>query len=504
MSFVVRGEFNYTNLLSLSALIFLCLGIFLAFFNIWSPYSYWWDELYSVTGATLPMTEMFSKYIISDVHPPLYQLILRVWIDLFGTSELATRSLSLLFSLLATLVFSCWSLKNLPVRFSTVSVMIFSTHFLFSFYSQETRSYAMTLFLSTTLTAMTLTFINGKRSAVAALALSIGALLLSLTHFFGLLFADLVLFQLFLVTKSNRLKAIFLFFALATLLWPITHFSFGSLTSKLGGNFWIRSEGIHSTLHIFFKALIPQAVDGQLFLSEDVAAILLSTIGTIVTFGLAIHVYKLLNTYREPFRQEVLRTFRFASLFLLQFLFCISMIDLYTPISTTRNLIVLLPIFSIFLSFLFYSVYHTRWLHFTLVALFCLTSLRFSFLKLRSKQRPIENHSEASRFIIERGFLGTHTLYYYLAIPRTGMLEPQKLMARFYLERFGGQAYHAIPIDSKDVPLLGTAGSFVLLGQHSIINTEELMIEFRKSGLNVGYFEPNQEKKGSVFVIYTK
>ena len=38
-------------------------------------------------------------------HPPLYFVVLRGWMDLFGTGALATRSLSAIFSLAAILVF---------------------------------------------------------------------------------------------------------------------------------------------------------------------------------------------------------------------------------------------------------------------------------------------------------------------------------------------------------------------------------------------------------------
>lgn len=79
---------NQNNLLKLSAALFFLLGISLAFFNIWQPYSYWWDELYSVTASSLPMEEMFSKFIMKDVHPPLYQIILSFWINLLQHQSL--------------------------------------------------------------------------------------------------------------------------------------------------------------------------------------------------------------------------------------------------------------------------------------------------------------------------------------------------------------------------------------------------------------------------------
>jgi hypothetical protein len=55
------------------------IGVVLAGTNIWQPYSYWLDELYSVTTSVLPFTEMF-RAMLRDVHPPLYQVLLWIWI----------------------------------------------------------------------------------------------------------------------------------------------------------------------------------------------------------------------------------------------------------------------------------------------------------------------------------------------------------------------------------------------------------------------------------------
>ncbi len=83
-------------------------GILLRFMS-WSPM--WLDEALSVNIARLPITggstgggsvtgANILEALRHDGHPPFYYLLLHGWMDLFGTSNLAIRSMSALFGLL--------------------------------------------------------------------------------------------------------------------------------------------------------------------------------------------------------------------------------------------------------------------------------------------------------------------------------------------------------------------------------------------------------------------
>ncbi|HVK99931.1 MAG TPA: hypothetical protein VM553_08965, partial [Dongiaceae bacterium] len=113
-------------------------------------YSYWWDELLSVSQAQLGVSEMFTKTILIDVHPPLYPFLLKIWVALFGISEIATRSLSFIFALGALLVFQ-HNLTQLTHNALErgLSVLFFVCAWPFLFYGNEVRSYSLLLFLST-------------------------------------------------------------------------------------------------------------------------------------------------------------------------------------------------------------------------------------------------------------------------------------------------------------------------------------------------------------------
>ena len=66
--------------------------------GLWSG-PLWLDEALSVEIASLPLSE-FYQALRQDGSPPLYYLVLHLWMLVLGSSEEAVRGLSLLFGLL--------------------------------------------------------------------------------------------------------------------------------------------------------------------------------------------------------------------------------------------------------------------------------------------------------------------------------------------------------------------------------------------------------------------
>jgi len=107
----------------------------------------WHDEGYSAMIISFPPAEIIG-HAVRDFHPPLYALMLHWWSLLFGTSELALRSLSLVAGV-ATVVLVYFIIKRL--RFSETTARIatlFATFAPFLIrYSQEARMYGIAAFL---------------------------------------------------------------------------------------------------------------------------------------------------------------------------------------------------------------------------------------------------------------------------------------------------------------------------------------------------------------------
>lgn len=234
-------------------LFFVFAGVALSALYLWVPYSYWLDELGSVAVSKRNLTAM-HEIILADTHPPLYQILLSGWIALFGDSEPATRSLSWLFAMagLGAVVF--YERRSAVVFFVTLILFIVTSP-LFIFYANETRSYAMLFFVSVIITAL---FVKPKRTAWDFRVLLISCVAASLTHYFGLIYAGVILVYMLVENVRERNK----FIAVAVtgitgLIWPAYHMLFGTILDRLGGNFWVRSEGVLDTLCLAFSSHFP-------------------------------------------------------------------------------------------------------------------------------------------------------------------------------------------------------------------------------------------------------
>lgn len=108
----------------------------------------WLDEALSVNIATLPLGEIPGA-LKRDGHPPLYYYLLHFWTDIFGTSNLGVRSLSIVLGLaaLAVGVVLGWRKAGRVGALLTVSILSLSAFAVR--YSSETRMYALVMLLVT-------------------------------------------------------------------------------------------------------------------------------------------------------------------------------------------------------------------------------------------------------------------------------------------------------------------------------------------------------------------
>ncbi len=127
-------------------LLVMAIGSAVRFLNI-SKASIWHDEGYTMLMAPLPPGEILRRTAL-DVHPPLYYLVLHSWLQLFGTSELAARSLSAVL-MIAVIPISYALVKQLFDRNSAIIAALFVALAPFLVrYSQEARMYGMLTFIA--------------------------------------------------------------------------------------------------------------------------------------------------------------------------------------------------------------------------------------------------------------------------------------------------------------------------------------------------------------------
>jgi mannosyltransferase len=111
--------------------------------------SYWLDEAFSVHIAKLSFADVFAQVKRSEGSPPLYYYLAWLWRHAFGTSEFGLRSLSALIGT-ATVPAAFYAARELvSERAGLVTALLVALNPWLIWYSQEARTYALLVLLST-------------------------------------------------------------------------------------------------------------------------------------------------------------------------------------------------------------------------------------------------------------------------------------------------------------------------------------------------------------------
>lgn len=105
----------------------------------------WWDEGWSVYFATMDIGNML-EWTAVDIHPPLYYLLLHVWIQLFGSSVASVRLLSVVIGTLTVLLIYVTG-RLLNRRGALIAAFLLAISPLHIYYSQEVRMYGLVALL---------------------------------------------------------------------------------------------------------------------------------------------------------------------------------------------------------------------------------------------------------------------------------------------------------------------------------------------------------------------
>jgi hypothetical protein len=114
--------------------------------------SLWMDEGLSIGVASQPLFDI-PGVLRQDGNPPLYYMLLNIWMDLFGAGPGRTQGLSVAISLLAVPIglWAGWSLFDR--RAGLIGAALGAVNPFLTVYAQETRMYSLMVVLSMVLTA---------------------------------------------------------------------------------------------------------------------------------------------------------------------------------------------------------------------------------------------------------------------------------------------------------------------------------------------------------------
>lgn len=188
--------------------VLIIVGLLLRLWGIESE-SYWLDEAISIKQAQEPFLKSI-ELVKKDVHIPLYISVLNIWVHLFGTSEIMTRLLSLIFGVASIYVIFLLGRKLFNEDVGIYSSILLAFSALAIYYSQETRPYSLFVLLVMVSFYFFIDLLE-KDSRKNKLLYFIFTLLMFYTH----LFSFLVLFVqnvYYLLTNIRDRKRLFQWF----------------------------------------------------------------------------------------------------------------------------------------------------------------------------------------------------------------------------------------------------------------------------------------------------
>ena len=110
--------------------------------------SLWNDEAFSVHHASVSaVSGIITQVSITEGAPPGYYILLHYWITLFGTSEVALRSLSVLFGVFSIIILFLLVRLFFSEQVALLSSFFLATSMLQVLFSQEARLYSLFTFL---------------------------------------------------------------------------------------------------------------------------------------------------------------------------------------------------------------------------------------------------------------------------------------------------------------------------------------------------------------------
>ncbi len=106
----------------------------------------WWDEGWSLYFATSDPRSMLALTAV-DIHPPLYYLLLHLWIRLFGPGVLSVRLLSVVIGTAAVPLLFLIGRRLLGAKGGLLAAFLLALSPFAVYYSQEVRMYGLVMLL---------------------------------------------------------------------------------------------------------------------------------------------------------------------------------------------------------------------------------------------------------------------------------------------------------------------------------------------------------------------
>jgi uncharacterized membrane protein len=161
----------------------ICVGYtVLRFWNLTAS-CLWFDEIFSVHAAEHSWNSILSFVALDLIHPPLFYVLLKIWIIIGGESLFWLRILPVLFAILTVFpLIALYRTLRLDPWVQCIALFLIAVNGSMIKYSQEVRMYSLLLFLSLFSYWLFARYFRKGKSFAALLIINI---ILVYTHYFG-------------------------------------------------------------------------------------------------------------------------------------------------------------------------------------------------------------------------------------------------------------------------------------------------------------------------------
>lgn len=249
----------------------------------------WFDEIFSVHAAEHSWETIISFVAKDLIHPPLFYVLLKLWMSLVGESLFWLRLLPVTFSFLAVFPFwmLCRELKLKPPA-AIVAMSLFAVNGSLIKYAQEVRMYSLLLFLSLfSIWLFSRFYFRGKNFWL----LTAVNILLVYTHYFGWL---VIIAEVVAILIAQRIKILRTLLMVGVVFavflpWVFALFRFAEPGPGVEQNIgWIARPGIGAIFEFAFDLIEPFYFQQS---SVDPSSIFMIAIPLLLVIGAATVMY---------------------------------------------------------------------------------------------------------------------------------------------------------------------------------------------------------------------
>lgn len=346
----------------------------------------WFDEIFSIHAATHDWRDLFWFVAQDLIHPPLFYVLLKMWIFIGGENLFWLRFFPVLFSILAVIPFLLLC-RQLKLSFPTIAVAFafFAVNGSCIKYAQEVRMYSLLLCCGLFSLWLFLRFVNMGKGFPTLLVVNV---LLVYTHYFGWL---IIISQVIaaIILARHRLKHIALMLAVTFISfapWIYAVWEASKINSNVGQNIgWMSKPNLLSVFQFIFDLFEPIYFEQS---NRDSPAIFLITLPiisiSIIAFGFYFANWKVESEAEK--RNFYLPVIFFSTPILLAFL--ASWILPYS-VWGTRHLIIVFAPFLILTAIAFSKIKFPPLKFAALILTFLLFGAAFSLQATRAEPKYI-------------------------------------------------------------------------------------------------------------------